>query len=140
MDGGRSMNIPYPVIQGNSDDETYHLEKKYYAILPDGKMLTVEAGFSFDGASIPEILYSFIGDPYSGRYVRAAFIHDCLYASELLPRKECDNIFLEIMKEHGVNWAEAKLDVSSCESRRSEVWADHTDESISEARKYITLK
>lgn len=134
------MNIPYPVIQGNSDDETYHLEKKYYAILPDGQTLIVDSGFSFDGASIPELLYSFIGDPYSGRYVRAAFIHDCLYASELLPRKECDSIFLEIMKEHGVNWLKRNSMYLAVRVGGKEVWVGHTEVSIADARKYITLK
>lgn len=72
-------------------------------------IIKVYPGFDFDGASIPKIFWSIIGSPMFGKHVRAACLHDALYASKLLSREDCDKLFLEAMETEGVNWLTRKL-------------------------------
>ena len=62
----------------------------------DKYIITVKAGFDFDFASIPWIFRRIL--PKNGKsYDRAACAHDGLYASQALPKVECDSVFLEAM-------------------------------------------
>lgn len=59
--------------------------------------IVVPAGFIYDGASVPRVFTNIF--PKSGeRYDRAACLHDFLYATRMLDRKRCDEIFYEAMK------------------------------------------
>lgn len=71
-------------------------------------VITVYPGFDYDGASIPEALWSFVGCPMGGLYSAAACIHDALYASKLFDRKTCDKLFYEAMMASKVDKALAK--------------------------------
>jgi hypothetical protein len=64
--------------------------------------ICVSAGLWTDGASIPKILWSFIGSPLTGRYVRGAIVHDALYSAQPISRKECDLVLLELMEQDNV--------------------------------------
>lgn len=63
-------------------------------------IITVPAGFSTDFASTPWGFWNFF--PKSGRYSKAAVIHDYLYQSKIRSRLEADAIFLEAMGVLGV--------------------------------------
>ena len=69
-----------------------------------GYSITVKKGFDFDGASIPKWLWSIYGSPLNGNYVVASLIHDGLYASQKLPKRVCDKVFLDIMKQSNVGY------------------------------------
>ena len=77
--------------------------------LGSGALITVPTGFSTDGASIPQFLWSVM--PTWGRYSRAAVIHDYLYVllksgtpHPLAPdRRTADAIFYEAMVVCGTN-------------------------------------
>lgn len=60
--------------------------------------ISVPRGFVTDGASIPRIVWTLIGSPWSGRYARAAVIHDFLYHIQTTTRWEADRIFYQAMK------------------------------------------
>ncbi len=64
----------------------------------------IKKGFDFDGASIPRIFWSIIGNPISGKFNIAALVHDALYASQFIDRKICDEIFLNLMKVYNVSY------------------------------------
>lgn len=66
--------------------------------------ITVKAGFISDMASIPKMFWGIIGSPFEGKYRKAALIHDGLYGSHWLTKKESDALFLEMMKVNGVSW------------------------------------
>ena len=73
----------------------------------DKYIITVEAGFDFDYASTPWWIRWLL--PKSGqKYDRGSFFHDALYASQGLPKEECDNVFLGIMLFDGTNRYVAK--------------------------------
>jgi hypothetical protein len=68
--------------------------------------ITVHQGYRTDGASVPKCFWSLL-DPYSGRYLCAAVIHDGLYNSHHISKTRADRIFLEAMLEVGVNHIKA---------------------------------
>ena len=71
-------------------------------------IITVSKGFDFDGASIPESLWSIVGCPLGGLYSSPACLHDALYASKIFDRKTCDKLFHEAMLSCGVSQSLAK--------------------------------
>jgi hypothetical protein len=60
-----------------------------------GRRVTVPAGFKTDLASIPRGLWNIL--PKSGRYDRAAVVHDFLYATNGVTRKQADQVLSEAM-------------------------------------------
>lgn len=78
---------------------------KYWELLQDFKYkgITVPKGFKTDMASVPW-LFRRLFPPATGKYREAAVVHDYLYFKQLIPRKDCDRVFLEHMAELGVIW------------------------------------
>ena len=80
--------------------------KQDYEILEDIQFIskkykiTVYKGLRYNGASIPMVLWSIIGCPID--YAFEAAIHDPLYGSRLLSRRECDTVFYEVLISQGV--------------------------------------
>ncbi len=74
--------------------------------------IIVPAGFITDLASTPKILWN-IFEPFGKGYLKASVIHDYLYSKdcvyEFMDRKIADKIFLEIMKENGVNFIKRQV-------------------------------
>ena len=64
--------------------------------------IRVPKGFVTDFASIPRWLWWLY--PPTGRWGRAAVLHDWLYCKATRPRKACDDVFLEAMRVLGVPW------------------------------------
>lgn len=73
-----------------------------------GRTWTVPIGFVTDGASIPRELWSTVGSPFTGKYRRAAVVHDYLYKLQPLPRAKCDLVLLEAMMKDGTEKILAK--------------------------------
>jgi hypothetical protein len=67
--------------------------------IDDNWIITVMKGFMYDGASIPRSLWDNIGCPID--YAYASAIHDGLYRSRLLGRKDCDKIFYNALLQSG---------------------------------------
>jgi hypothetical protein len=59
------------------------------------RRVTVPTGFKTDLASIPRGLWNVL--PKSGRYDRAAVVHDFLYATNGVTRKQADDVLNEAM-------------------------------------------
>jgi len=60
----------------------------------------VPASFTTDFASVPRAFWNIV--PPTGKYTKAAVLHDWLYSSHEVSRKDADGIFLRVMKESGV--------------------------------------
>ena len=60
----------------------------------------VPDGFITDMASVPRLFWILI--PPTGRYSKATVIHDWLYTSHQVSRKDADGIFRRILRESGV--------------------------------------
>ena len=64
-------------------------------------LIRIYKGFIYDGASIPSSLWDDVGCPIDFAFESA--IHDGLYRSRLLTRKECDKVFYEALIYKGVS-------------------------------------
>jgi hypothetical protein len=75
-----------------------------------GHELDVPANFETDGASIPRLLWTIVGSPFSGgNYVEAAVIHDEGCASHKYDWQITHFMFYEAMIDSGVDEHYAKL-------------------------------
>lgn len=88
-------------------------EQKFMLIAPleyENKQIkiTIYQSFEFDGASIPESLWTIIGCPFGGLYTKASCLHDALYASHVFDKKTSDKLFHEAMIASGVKEQTAK--------------------------------
>lgn len=66
-------------------------------------VISIGAGFKFDGASIPRALWRLCGHPFTCPRVAAALAHDWLYASHAVDRETADKIYRELQKQLGIN-------------------------------------
>lgn len=73
---------------------------KEFTFLTDHYTIVVPAGFVTDLASVPRIFWNIL-PPY-GEYGQPAIVHDYLYSSGLVGRKEADDLLLEGMVVMGV--------------------------------------
>jgi hypothetical protein len=74
----------------------------------EGDRWPVPAGERTDGASIPALLWSFAGTPFTGKYRRAAVIHDYYCRIGTYPASEVHGVFREGMLADGTDWVEAQ--------------------------------
>ena len=91
--------IEKPILQWE-DNGQWILTQNFHYETPDGKFCLPE-GLVTDFASIPRALRIFFS---SGAILsRSALVHDWLYLSRSVSRKEADITFRELLKVEGVN-------------------------------------
>jgi len=66
--------------------------------------ITVPAGFSSDGASVPRFFWRLVFPPGDQKALKAAFVHDWLYRThpDGWLREAADNLFLKLLIEEGM--------------------------------------
>ena len=100
--------------------------------------IRVKAGFDFDFASIPAIITNIL--PKNGQeYDRAACLHDALYASNWLPKSECDRLFYEAMIADGVNKAKAWTMYQAVRWFGGSAYKPDSEEEMNYYRRFITV-
>ena len=127
--------VPQPDLRPIPGTETYLLRAEWVCWLPfSGKWLTIKAGFVFDGASIPRLLWSW-AYPFDPNWVAAALAHDGLYAAELLTKNGCDKELFHLMRLTSPEGAaKARTFFIAVDLFGSWVWKKHTEKSILDAR------
>jgi len=96
----------------------------------NNEVIFVHAGFKTDFASIPRFAWPIIGHP-TGRYGKAAVVHDYLYSdpsagvAEARSRRRCDQIFLEGMQVLGVGWLKRSVMYSAVRLFGSAAWGHY---------------
>jgi len=65
-------------LRGRGGDRRMRLVAPLIFVRAGGESITVPAGFDFDGASIPRVLWALVGSPYTGDYRDGAVVHDWL--------------------------------------------------------------
>ena len=113
-----------------------------FIIFHKGKQITIKKGFETDGASIPNtpLIRWIIGHPFSMPLLPDAIGHDGLYAAELLPRSQCDWIFLELMKRSKIGWLKRNAVWSAVRIGGAIVWAGHKTDDVIKAREFVTVR
>ena len=96
--------------QGLSDIYRLNLDVSYYDSKYTDLIITINAGFTSDGSSIPRVFWWLVGHPLQGANGIAGFLHDYILKHKLLPRKTADLILLEAHKDLGTNfWTRQKI-------------------------------
>ena len=73
--------------------------------------LTVPAGFSSDGASVPRFFWRVVFPPGDTRALRAAFLHDYIYRTHPAgwTKSAADELFRKLLIEDGVSRNSANM-------------------------------
>ena len=87
----------------DKDGKHMYLTQAFGYVDKTGKTWCAEKGTRIDGASIPRAFWRVIGSPYTGKYRRASVLHDAYYITKHRPKKDVDNMFLEVMLADGCN-------------------------------------
>ena len=102
-------------------------------------ILTVKKGFWFDAISIPKVFWSLIDSPFTGKAVRPATGHDVLYSSEFFDRKQCDDLFLEMMEADGVGYMKRYAMYWAVRSFGWTVWKKHKTCETSYYKRFVEV-
>lgn len=111
----------YPILKPIPESNRYELQESLHVVYTtdegDIKAALVPKGYITDGASIPKALWSFVGSPYSPRFMTAAIVHDwhCdIRAGKIkMPKSynpsvdEMSDLFFELLSADGVSLGKA---------------------------------
>jgi hypothetical protein len=117
MTGGASISNsqsfgtfgPRPQLEWLDDGRDMQLLRPFSFTDPRGKIWTAELGKKVNGASIPSILWSFVGGPFEGKYRNASVVHDTECAVQLRDWRDVHRMFYEGVRAGGVGWVKGKL-------------------------------
>lgn len=99
-----------PRVEWVDDDREMKLLEDLIYVDSSGDIWTAKAGLIFDGASIPRFMWRVIGSPFTGKYRRAAILHDQYYQEPNgKTRKQVDKMFKHAMREDGCSVWKAQL-------------------------------
>lgn len=96
-------------LRDTSDDRLMRLEEDFIFIDDNDIQWVAPKGSITDGASIPRYLWSIMGPPLSGRYRRAAVIHDVYCKNQDRPYPMVHKMFHEAMLVDRVGPIKAQL-------------------------------
>lgn len=89
------MNLPSPKIYFISDSEAYLLED--YTIDTIIGKITIKRAFIFDGASIPKLFWTLLGEqPFSGKIIPAAICHDILFRTHFVSCLKANDVWNDL--------------------------------------------
>lgn len=95
------LNLPSPKIYFIEDQEVYLLED--FTIDTIIGKITIKRGFIYDGASIPKIFWSVLGEsPFSGKIQPAAIVHDILYRTHYVKYLKANDVWNDLCKRNNV--------------------------------------
>ena len=93
---GTRLNLTGPLrVEILPSGRRARLTQPYRVGTAGGSIIEVPEGFETDFASVPRLFWRVV--PPWGRYSPAAVVHDFLYSTGKVSRKEADAIFLELM-------------------------------------------
>lgn len=76
-------------------------------VSPDGLHWTTPAGFVFDGASIPRVLWTRLGGPFDGPNIFIGAVHDPRYRFADCDRETADRLLLNVGRCAGLGKQDA---------------------------------
>jgi hypothetical protein len=97
------------ILRPLADGRLMELVQPYEFVNDDGMGWPVPSGVRVDGASIPQVLWSFIGGPFEGRYRNASVVHDYYCDARIRPWRSVHRVFYNAMRASGVAEYMAKV-------------------------------
>lgn len=101
--GGELMPFIGKLSYDRVNERLRKLTKPFTYVSKRNKIYALPIGFVSDGASIPKLLWSVIGSPFTGKYEKPVWIHDWNYKTQKIKRNLADKIFYEGMVEERVS-------------------------------------
>jgi hypothetical protein len=98
-----------PVVTWTEDGGRVILQEDFTYVDTAHRRWTTTKGTVSDGASIPRGVWTFVGSPLKGGYVRAALIHDAYCVSRDEPWEEVHEMFYWGCRAGGVTRPHAKI-------------------------------
>lgn len=125
-----SRLLLFPVAQSDKNklDQAYEVAEDFKAVY-EGKDIWVPQFFQYDGASIPSLGWQIIGTPFNPHFMEAAVIHDWLYHSHQLEKKDADKLFYKILLENNVDPVKAVLMREAVEKFGDWYWKNDEEDS-----------
>lgn len=89
-----------------------------FRVSVDGTVITIPAGFVWDGASLPRAAYATFGTPFDKVHRKPSCLHDAIYRGAVagFSRAEADAIYRDFLVECGlgrvkawIEWAAVRL-------------------------------
>jgi hypothetical protein len=96
-------------LQPTGDGKTMKVIEPYSYVDADGHAFSAQPGFQTDGASIPRVLWSLIGSPFTGKYIGAAVVHDVGCTTKKYSWQVTHRMFYDAMLDSGVSEHTAKI-------------------------------
>jgi hypothetical protein len=93
---------------GPSTNAEFRTATQLTFIDPDELSWTVPSGTCVNGASIPQVFWSFVGSPWSRDYRRATVVHDYYCVTKARDYKATHLVLYNAMRADGVSEARAK--------------------------------
>ena len=127
---------------GKFDIETgdfVQTEDKWECELSTGHTLIVMKGARSDGASVPSILQTALSPRFDSKSFPAAYTHDQLYASRVIPRKTADLEFGRLLLMFGFGGGKAWLYRRCVRVFGWWAWRKHTKKSVAKVRLYVSV-
>ena len=118
------------------DGDTGYWNLYDYAFEMVDGILTIKAGFDFDGASIPRWLWSLIGHPVEPTILPGALPHDGLYCTHAFSKARTDQLFLDVMAAFDRGRINRKLCYGAVETAGRFVWPK-TPEEIAKYKEFV---
>ena len=91
----------------------------------------VKAGFKWNGASIPRVLWSTVGSPFQPKFMAPSMVHDYLYSigdKSGLNRRQADKLFKKLLLANGVEESLAETMYSAVRVGGASHYADYNKE------------
>lgn len=98
-----------PLVTWTADGERVILQEDFTYVDTAHQRWTTTKGTVSDGASIPRGVWTLVGSPLKGGYVRAALIHDAYCVSRSEPWEEVHAMFYWACRAGGCEKAHAKI-------------------------------
>jgi hypothetical protein len=90
-------------------DRKMRLLDDFAYVDPTGVEWTAPKGSIVDGASIPQVLWSVVGSPYTGEYRNASVVHDVACVKRDRAWQDVHRMFYDACRAGGVGEEKAKL-------------------------------
>lgn len=110
-----------------------------FSFVVDGTCFVIKKGFWWDGASIPKIFWSVIGDPWEADIAPGALIHDILYGTQYYNRKKTDQILYEVNKINGMNSVKNYAVYNGVRMGGWKAWNEKTEEVIAGNSRHLFI-
>jgi hypothetical protein len=91
------------------DGRTMHLLDDFGYVDTAGNVWKALKGHKIDGASIPQVFWSFIGGPFEGKYRNASVVHDFECDVKKRPWRSVHRMFYAASRCGGVEQTKAKV-------------------------------